>query len=89
MEGTKYASRKLMIAFLCLVEMFLALGLIFGFSVMYADLTIVFNLTRLKSATIQGVYNLISLGGGIHTFYLKIFLSRNELRLNTSNQRHR
>jgi TRAP-type C4-dicarboxylate transport system permease small subunit len=58
--------RKFFVMCVCLILIFLSLGLIFGFSVMYADLTNVFHLTRIKSATIQGIYNLVALGGGMH-----------------------
>ncbi|XP_053381918.1 monocarboxylate transporter 2-like [Mercenaria mercenaria] len=57
--------RRGLVTFVCSVQYFISSGLIYGFSVMYADLINVFSTSRLNSALIQGTFNLIAIGGGV------------------------
>ncbi|XP_060598099.1 monocarboxylate transporter 3-like [Ruditapes philippinarum] len=57
--------KRIFVTLVCLIQCCVSVGLIYGFSVMYAELIDVFSTSRLSSALIQGIFNFIALGGGV------------------------
>lgn len=62
--------RKILILFICVLQTCISLGVVFGYSVMYAELVNVFSTSRTKAALIQGIFIFITLGGG--NFFIKL-----------------